>query len=78
MVVEQVVHDAVAELRGPHLARLGAGDGKADTAAGAVAAVQQLGVQVAQVALYMLLELARAGGVALVLAAVDVGLKQGV
>lgn len=41
-VVQDVVYDAIAEGGGPDFARLRAGDGKADAAAGRVGAVLQL------------------------------------
>ena len=51
VVVEQVVHDAIAEVGGPYLARFRARDDETDRAAGRIAAAAQLVVQLDQVAL---------------------------
>ncbi|MDT4877881.1 hypothetical protein FQZ97_1134340 [compost metagenome] len=71
-----MVDDAIPEGGGPHLARLGPGDHEADRAARPVRAVQQLVVQLEEVLLQVLLEPPRTVGVALVAAAVVVGLDQ--
>jgi len=73
VVVQQVVHDAVAEVSRPNLAWLGPGDDKADRAAGLVVAADQLVMQLAQVAFQAGLERDGAGAVALVAPAVDEG-----
>lgn len=75
-VVQQVMDDAVAELGGPDFARLRPGDDEADGAAGAVGAGAQFVVEAAEVALEILLEIDRAGAVALALAAINVGLHE--
>ncbi|MDP2249839.1 MAG: hypothetical protein Q8K14_05335 [Hydrogenophaga sp.] len=70
------MHDAIAELGGPDLARLGPGDDETNRPAGAVPPAAQLGVQVEQVSLQPVFKRQRAGGVALVRAAVCPRLNQ--
>ena len=74
--VEQVMHDAVAELCGPDFAHLGPGDDKADRRAGPVVAASQLVVQRGEVVFKGLLEGQRAGAVALGATTGEVGLDQ--
>jgi len=76
LAVEQVVHDAVAELGGPYFAHLGPGDDKADRGAGPIGAGLQLVVQRGEVVFELLFEGQRAGAVAFGAAAVEVGFDQ--
>jgi len=76
LVVEQVMHDAVAKACCPHLARLGVGDDEAHAAAGLVGAGAQFVVQLPKVVLGLGLEGHRTGAVALVAAAVEPGLHE--
>ena len=63
-VVKKMVHDAIAEICGPHFARLWAGDDKADRAARVIGAVSQLVVKVTQVTLKVLFEIQCASSIA--------------
>ncbi|MNT74911.1 hypothetical protein D3C72_2137660 [compost metagenome] len=68
-----MVDDAIAEIRRPDFPRLRARHHEADRAAGPIAAVEQISVQLAQVALELLLEGEGVVGVAFVSPAVEVG-----
>jgi hypothetical protein len=77
VVVQQVVHHAVAEACGPHLAWLGVRDDEADGAAWLVGARGQLIVQLVEVVLDLGLECQRTGAIAFGAPAIKVGLHQG-
>ncbi|MCY1427655.1 hypothetical protein D9M71_435120 [compost metagenome] len=77
VVVQQVVHDAIAEVGRPDLPRLRVGDHEADGGAGLVGAIGQLGMQLHEVALQVELEGQCAPAAALVAPAVQIGLHQG-
>ncbi|MNG11453.1 hypothetical protein D3C84_949980 [compost metagenome] len=77
MVVEQVVDDAIAEVGGPDLPRLRVGDHEADGGPGLVGTLDQLGMQLHEVALQVELEGQCAPAATLVAPAVQVSLHQG-
>ncbi|KMR58052.1 hypothetical protein EY06_15130, partial [Staphylococcus aureus] len=75
-VVEQVVHDPVAEVGGPHLARLGPGDDETDGAPRSILATDQLIKELGQIALQVELESQGAGTVSLGAAAIEICMHQ--
>src|SRR5215831_6574438 len=77
-VVNKVMHDAVPELRGPHLADLRVGDYERDTAADPVASFREFPIQRDQVALQLRFEPELVDRIPLCPPAIEISVEDGI